>query len=349
MSDVAVLPQEHQAYWQALADGDEAAALATADRSLARGVAVADVLDDLVAGAQRRVGELWAQNRWTVTQEHAATAISESVIHHVGATLPPPPGPKVLVVCAEREWHAVPALVITYTLRSWGVAAEFLGASAGRDQVVGHLLDQGPRAVLLSASLVSSLARVRRHIEAVRATGTPIVVGGSAFAGSARRARELGATAHAATARDAFELLDSLPVSVDPVPTLHGARAVEASTIAASVDDYSREVLEAPNVVQVMGGAPAAAGPDDWRTVLATFVPHLFECTVGALLSGDPDVVLQQRAWLSEVLAGRGGDAEAIDAVWARMRVLLRDCPEALSLLAGDPHAATAGRAPATP
>jgi methanogenic corrinoid protein MtbC1 len=349
MNGVAVLPEEHEAYWQALADGDEAAAIATADTCLARGVAVADVLEGMVAEAQRRVGELWARNRWTVTQEHAATAVSEAVVRHVGATLPRPQGPRVLVVCAEREWHAVPALVVAHTLRSWGVEADFLGASANREQVVGHLLDSGPRAVLLSASLVSSLARVRRHIEAVRATGTPIVVGGSAFAGSVQRARELGATAHAATAREAFDLLGSLPVSVDPAPPQHGARSVEARTIAASVDDYSRQVLAAPEVVAATRGGAEDPGVDDWRTVLATFVPHLFECTVGALLSGDPDVVRQQRAWLSDVLAARGGEVEAVEAVWTRMRVLLRDCPEALRLLEAGPHRATAGHAPAAP
>ena len=55
--------------------------------------------------------------------------------------------------------------------------------------------------MLLSSSLSTFLPLARRQVEAVRETGTPVVVGGSAFDSEGRRARVIGATAFATSAR----------------------------------------------------------------------------------------------------------------------------------------------------
>ena len=142
----------------------------------------ATVLQDLVVATQLRIGEHWASNTCTVAREHAATAVSESVVRRLAERVPEPTGTGVLLVgCAEREWHALPALVVAESLRSWGLPTVYLGPSTSRDQLVSRILDVGPRAVLLSASLTSSFPRVRRQIEAARGTGTAVLVGGAAF------------------------------------------------------------------------------------------------------------------------------------------------------------------------
>ena len=45
---------------------------------------------------------------------------------------------------------------------------------ADSHSLISRIVDLGPRAVLLSASLTSSLPRVRRHVEAIRGTSTPV-------------------------------------------------------------------------------------------------------------------------------------------------------------------------------
>lgn len=326
---------EHEAYWTAVLNADERAALDVASGLLDRGVPYATVLQDLVVATQLRIGQRWAENTCSVASEHAATAVSEAVLRRLAERLPEPTrGGVVLVGCAEREWHGLPALVVAQCLRSWGLRTLFLGPSTSRDQLVSRILDLGPRAVLLSASLSSSLPRVRRQIEAVRGTGTPVLVGGAAFDRPGLRAQRLGATGFAPTAEKALTLLETLPRHVSPAPPLRHPGAVEARSLAANSESVGRALLAGSDLaLGLTGGGEAAVSPDDWRVVLATFIPHVIDCVVGALLTEDASVVTDCRTWLADVLAARAGDPTASDVVWDSLRDLLHDYPEALGLL----------------
>ena len=81
------------------------------------------------------------------------------------------------------------------------------------------------------------------------------------------------------------------------------------------------------------GGGEAAVSPDDWRVVLATFVPHVVDCLAGALLVEDAGVMSEARTWLGDVLDRRGGDPRALEALEHALVRRLREYPEALRLL----------------
>lgn len=328
-------PHELDAYWAAVEGSDDRAALAVATSVRDRGVPLEDVLQQLVVAAQLRVGELWAANTWTVAQEHAATAVGEVVVRGLAADLPEvATGPSLIVACVEREWHALPAYVVATTLRARGCRVEFLGASASRDQLISRILDAGPRAVLLSASLTSSLPRVRRQIEAVRGTGTPVVVGGRAFDPEGLRAQRLGATAYAPTPESAIALLATLPAHVPSVPGLRHLGAAEARAIQSESDTVARDVIASTDLVLgLSGGGETTVSPDDWRVVLATFVPHVVDSLAGSLLTEDPGVMTETRAWLGDVLAQRGADPAAIPSLDEALALRLRDYPEAIRML----------------
>lgn len=333
---VAIDGAEPDAYWRAVSAGDDRTALQWVDAALSGGASVADLLD-VVVESQLRVGTLWAGNEWTVAQEHAATAVGEVVVRRVGETVPEPAdGPLLLVACVEREWHALPALVLTQLLRQRGFRVDCLGANASRDHLVSHIVDRGPRAVLLSASLSSSLPRVRRQVEAVRGTGTPVVVGGRAFDAAGLRARRLGATAYAAEPDQLVRLLADLPRHVPQALPLRHPGAVEARALQGSADEVVRDVGASLRARLGLLSGSLDAAPDDWRIVLATFVPHVVDGLVGALLTEDPSIVTETRGWLAEVLAGRGAPCDAVDALWEVLRVRLHDHPEALGMLDAD-------------
>lgn len=333
MTDSAVAAGESDRYWAAVEGADLDAALRVAETVLGRTGSVEAALEGLVVASQRRVGHLWAHGEWTVADEHAATAVNEAVCRRLGLTLPDPaPGQEVLVACVEREWHSLPALVVTLALRSRGVRAELLGANASRDQLLDRILDHGPRAVLLSASLASSLPRVRRQIEAVRGTGTPVVVGGNAFDAAGNRARRLGATAQALTPAEASTLLDSLPLHVAAAPPLRGPGAAEAADLQARAPEIARATLLATfDAVRV---PPGEHSPDGWSGVLAGFLPHVVDSLVGALLLEDPTVVVEVRSWLSEALSVRVEDPTVPETVWATLRHELRAHPLVSDMLA---------------
>src|SRR5687767_1071937 len=59
---------------------DRRAATRQALRLLDTGHTVEDIVVGLLAPAQVEVGRRWETNRWNVAQEHAATAITDSVL-----------------------------------------------------------------------------------------------------------------------------------------------------------------------------------------------------------------------------------------------------------------------------
>jgi methanogenic corrinoid protein MtbC1 len=337
-TDVAWGPQVEE-YLSALQRGDRSGALQQARALRADGHELLELILRLIAPAQLRVGELWVSDRWSVAQEHAATAISEAVlttlaVDREGQAPLPEDAPTVVVSCVEQEWHALPALMVTEQLRASGFAVSYLGANSSSQGLVRHIHDTGPSAVLLSCALSSFLTLTRREIEAVRETGTPVVVGGSAFDAGGHRARVLGATGFATGATDVVEALTGLPTAVPPAPPLTHDGADEAFVVFADreslSDDVSRKVLRS-----------LAAAPDDghlengWRRVLEDQLPHLVGSVAGALVCDDPRVVSDALAWADLVLGHRNAPAGTGTALRDALADALHDLPAATRLLDG--------------
>lgn len=75
--------------WDAAVDGDEDTAGEIALRALRSGMTAETVLLDVIGAVQRKVGEEWAANRLTVTQEHSVTAINDRVVAAVSRAVGP--------------------------------------------------------------------------------------------------------------------------------------------------------------------------------------------------------------------------------------------------------------------
>jgi methanogenic corrinoid protein MtbC1 len=319
------------AYWEAIAGNDAARAMAVVDAELAAGREVADLLDDLVVATQHRVGRLWAEGTWSVPQEHAATAVSEYVVRTLlarGELAGDERTPALLVACAEREWHALPGLVLAALLAHGGHRVVLLGSDVSTRALHGALLDHRVRAVLVSASITSSLPFVRRLVETATQTGVPVVVGGQAFDAEGRRAAAVGATSYAADAATLAALIDELPSRVDRVAPLSGALAEEARLLGPRVGATARSSVHA-----VLADEPL---DEDVEQLLSDQAPVVVGTVVSALVVDDAAVVGDALAWLGEVLAARA-DRDVADRVVARLvealRRELRDFPHALATL----------------
>jgi MerR family transcriptional regulator, light-induced transcriptional regulator len=325
-------------YLSALKRGDRSAALEQARALRSEGHDLLELILHLIAPAQLRVGELWVSDSWSVAQEHVATAISEAVLTALAVDGPGPTraaegAPSVVVSCVEQEWHALPALMVTEQLRASGVAVSYLGANSSTQGLVRHIYDTGPSAVLLSCALSSFLPLTRREIEAVRETGTPVVVGGSAFDAGGHRARVLGATAFATGATDVVEVLAGLPTAVPPAPPLTHAGAEEAFVVFADRESLADEASRL-----VLG---SLVGPDDghpengWRRVLDDQLPHLVGSVAGALVSDDPRVVSDALVWGEIVLRNRDAPLGTGAALRDALHEALHELPAATRLLDG--------------
>lgn len=328
-----------EGYLAAVSVGDRAGALDLVRRLQTQGASPLEVMTGVIAPAQARVGELWASDAWSVAQEHAATAVSEAVLGMLGAQIPAPldTSSPVVVTCVEQEWHALPALLVAEHLRSGGIPVSYLGANASAEHLVRHVHEVAPRAVALSCSLSASLPRVRREIEAVRATGTPVVVGGAAFDAAGRRARALGATGFAVSGALAVPAVQDLPAATTPAEPLEHASADEGFAVHAD-----REPLTAS--LEGRLAARRRANPledvtSGWQAALSDHLPHLVGAVAGALVTGDRTVVEEAVVWLEDVMSHRDAPPGITEVVVAELRTLLREYPSASELLSAVPAA----------
>ena len=326
-------------YLAAVAVGDRAGALEVVRRRQHHGASPLEVMTEVVAPAQRRVGELWATDAWSVAQEHAATAVSEAVLGLLGAQIPAPrdTAAPVVVSCVEQEWHALPALLVAEHLRSYGLPVSYLGANSSAHHLVRHVHEVAPRAVALSCSLSASLPRVRRQVEAVRATGTPVVVGGAAFDAAGHRARAIGATAFAPDGAGAVTAVRELPRAVPPAQPLTHEGADEGLAIHAD-----REQLTARLRERVAAARPADDLRDvlsGWQPALFDHLPHLVGSLAGALVADDPTALSDAVVWLGEVMSHRDGPDDVVALVVAELGAVVHDHPTATRLVSALPAA----------
>lgn len=319
-------------YLVALASGDRRAALEVVGRLRAEGMSVLAVMTEVIGPAQYRVGELWAADDWSVAQEHAATAVSESVLAVLANEIATPDAgaSPVVVACVEQEWHALPARIVAEHIHEAGIPISYLGANASAEHLVRHIHEVAPRAVALSCSLSASLPRVRRQIEAVRETGTPVIVGGAAFDGEGQRARTLCANGFARSAEEAIDLLESLPTAVPPAEPLTHPGAQEALVVHADREQFAARVRD-----QVFGLHPTDEDqPSSWRRALLDHLPHLVGSVAGALVTNDPRVLTDSLAWTDEVLLHRAAPEPVAQQIRGALAEAMRELPSAARMVA---------------
>lgn len=315
-------------YENALAAGDSATAQVVVRRLLAADADPVAVLIDVVAAAQRSVGARWQRGEWTVAQEHAATAISVAATKLVRDRLNrvPVTRGRVIVACAEREWHALPAMMIDCALRAHGWDTTLLGASTSPLRLSQYLQDIGPEAVAVSCSVLGALPAARRFIEAGTAAGVPVVVGGSAFGADDTRARALGATAWAPDAHRAVAVMDTLPAVVPPVTPLPRERATELAALEVAHRRLYSTLRQRWSFV-----AEVAAADDEQRQAVADVADdslrQLLHAITAALMTDDARPVSETSAWIADVLAHRGVDRALVVELGGVLAETLCDYP----------------------
>lgn len=336
------MDEARDAYWSALERADRFAALTAVKRLRDQGLDALHVVQELVVPAQHRIGELWEDGRWSVEQEHAATAVNEGLVHWLCsfADAPDPDRPLVVVACLQGEAHALPALVVAEGLNAANYQVNYVGGDPDPSELLELVLALKPRAVLLSGSLTSSLARQRTLFASLAAIGVPVVVGGRAFGGDERRALAIGATAYAEDVEAAVALLERLPARLPP-------RAPEpltpAQTEAEWLLTFAREI--APYVVSALASRyPGTGHTETWWTTLQDHVEHVLGCLASAMVTGDETIVVEVGEWLERVLETRGAPAALVAELWAVLAEPLRGHPLARLHLAG----AAPGVAPTT-
>jgi methanogenic corrinoid protein MtbC1 len=323
-------------FLDALAAADEWRAVELAVALVGAGVPVEEVLLDVVAAAQERIGLLWQAGAWSVARNHAATCIAERVVAAVSR-----PGGRpgerghVVLSCLPGEWHALPARLVGEVLRGRGWRVSFLGASVPSSQLVSYVHEQGPDVVALSATMSMHLPGAHRTIGAVRRSGTRVLTGGPGFGADGRWARALGADAFAATAPAAAAVLDG--GCWDPAPaTAPGVGGPEYAALRERRHPLVRDALRALVLSPGVSGDPEAHESDN--------VAQLVDVLSAGVYLGDPELFAEHLRWVGALLRARTGSAAGVGSVLAFLAGELHDFPVARDSIArGQEVLATGG------
>ncbi|HEY3482219.1 MAG TPA: cobalamin B12-binding domain-containing protein [Streptomyces sp.] len=348
------VPPVRDALWAAVMGRDEFRAAGVVFDALENGMDAETVLLDLLAPVQVRVGAEWAANRLSVTQEHAASAITERIIaalaHHPTARTAPHLG-RVTVACVDQEWHALPARLLAevLTLRGWQV--DFLGAQVPTPHLIAHLHASGSDAVALSSSIPTRLPASHAAITGCQAIGVPVLAGGAAFGTDGRYARLLGANAWAPDARAAAaELAAGIPApdlaagrqQIDDLPHLADQ---EYTLVARTQGNLVREVL-----AQLEAAFPAMASyTAHQRERTAEDIAHIVDFLTVALYCDDDELFTTFITWTAEILTARHVPARSLRPALNILATELKEFPRSLRLLDEAVRALDAASVPAGP
>lgn len=324
--------------WGALADRDEYAAAATVFAAMDAGMTAEDVLLEVIAPVQHRVGTEWAANRITVAQEHAATAINDRVIaalaHHAAGKFRGHRG-NVTLACVDGEWHSLPARLLAEVLRLRGRHVDFLGAQVPTPHLIAHLHQHAPDVVALSCSIPTRLPKAHAAIAACQSAGFPVLAGGAAFGRDGRFARQLGADAWAPNARAAEDRLSqgfpavrraSNRQPVDDLPHLADQEYTMVSRSAAQLVKSTLADLE--------DRFPAMRSYSELqRQHTAEDIAHIVDFLNVSLYTDDDAMFTDFVTWTADILTARGVPAASLRPALDSLTVQLKEFPRSQRLL----------------
>ncbi|MDI6101162.1 cobalamin-dependent protein [Actinoplanes sp. NEAU-A12] len=328
-------PDVADRYLSLVGDGDEQGATALVAALLDNDVPAQRIIVDLIALTQRRVGELWAANEWSVAREHAATAVGERALAAVAVrTTTAPSRGRIALACVDGEWHGLPARMLAELLRLDGWRVDYLGASVPGRHLITHLHQTGPDAVALSCMIPTRLPRAHAAITACRAAGVPVIAGGRGFGPGGRYAERLGAQAWAATGEEAVARL-----STDWPPRHVIDLAMPDDEFFLGDEEYTHLVRSRPQLIataleRLPAAYPGAHHYDEAQLeATAEDLGHIADFLAAALYVHQQQIFTDFVGWTSSVLRSRGVPPIALRIGLGLVRDQLIDFPAATAML----------------
>lgn len=163
------------------------------EAAISRAVAIfgwADVFDEVLFPALRRVGEEWERGNLPPMQEHfLSELIRREAMAEIAATPAPAVGSApapILLACPQGERHDLGLLGLWVALRQRGLRVVYLGADVPRDGLLAAIEQLRPSAVVLSAhtSVVRAEVGLAARAVTVLRHAPRVFLGGRAIEGA---------------------------------------------------------------------------------------------------------------------------------------------------------------------
>lgn len=166
-----------------LVAGDEPGAWAVVEAALAGGMSPSEAHLGLIAPAMAMIGDGWSDGRYSVGDEHRATAVAQRLVGRLGPHFSRR-GPRrgtVLVGAVAGEQHGLPSAILADLLRGRGFEVVDLGANTPGASFVDAAEEADRlRVVALGAHGADRIDQVIATVRLLRhaGVGVPILVGG---------------------------------------------------------------------------------------------------------------------------------------------------------------------------
>jgi len=310
--------------------GHRAAAVRLTLDLLDRRVSRERIVVDLLAAAQREVGQRWYRNELTPADEHVVSGVTAAALDMLmGETSSLAEGGVTVVTCAEGDFHALPAQMFGELLRENGLGVTVLGTAAPADVVAEYLVRSGADSLAVSCSIPIFFPGALLLIDAAHREGIPVIAGGLAFGVGPGRAQHLGADAWAPTAADGAAILlawKTKPPSVYRDPMLVNPVALQLNAEA--------DALGAAGFDGLTARFPRMADYDE-RQIARTREDLVFivRFLAAALLAADHEIFGDFLDWLQNLLVWRGVPPQALIAGLEALRPVIEAVDTGAALL----------------
>ncbi|WP_406288223.1 B12-binding domain-containing protein [Embleya sp. NBC_00896] len=305
---------------------DEVEALTLVRNLLGKGVPGGQLLTELVIPALRAVGDRWATGEWSVAREHGASHVTGRVVRLIADATPRPRSEvRVVVCCAQGDWHGLASTILAALLRTRGIDTTVLPPGTSAGELARILPDSGAGSVALSCTVSTALPGARGMVEVARRVGLPVLVGGPGFGPDGRWAGVIGANAWAP---DATRAADALAAPDWPVVTTPAPRLRHLPDAAHDGVGLLRAPLVAAGI-SAMVPIEGECSDSTMRDGLVTAVDAL----AVALYLDDDSVFVDFTRWFADVLTHRRVPPEALPAAYRAFATRLTHVPRARDTL----------------
>lgn len=179
------LKGEYDGYLSKLLAGDLAGCTLVVKELLRQKTDLKVIYTDLFQRSLYDVGVLWERSKITVSNEHLATALTETLLTllHPELFRRPRRSKKALVACGAQGSHRVGAKIVTDYFEVLGWDAEFLVAVPTAEALIEKIEEERPDLLAFSLALSFHLPGFEKDLAELRdrLPNLRIIVGGQAF------------------------------------------------------------------------------------------------------------------------------------------------------------------------
>ena len=243
------------------------------------GAAAFEIVNELLTPVAVSVGERWERADITHADEYSATSVLESLASALYRSVPCR-GPRVLVVCAEGEEHALVGRLTAAYLAARGIRARFCGPHLPARSLSPLVERFEPDVVVVSTTTVVGLAGSLTLCATAAELGVPVIAGGAA-AGNGEALRTAGAHTVEGGLDEVTVLVNSLAKrprvnrpSIEIVDHSALVLAAMAAHAEAKVEPRVNDrELPIPTATALLRAASSAVLAED-ESVFVTFYRH---------------------------------------------------------------------------